>query len=109
MKFLTFLLSGSVILASDDADLNRPIDASQKQVKSSASYANCGVANANASGKIYGGNETAPNEFPWQALLLVFIEYRSASGKKVVAPSEFCGGTLIDDRWILTIFSCASK
>ena len=63
MKFLTFLLSGSVILASDDADLNRPIDASQKQVKSSASYANCGVANANASGKIYGGKKYNPKKY----------------------------------------------
>ena len=90
--FLILLLSGSVILASDDVNLRRSIDVFQ--VQSSSSYSDCGVANEN--GKIYGGDdETEPNEYPWQALLLVFIEYRSASGKKVVAPSEFCGGTLI--------------
>ena len=96
--FLIFLLSGSVILASDDVDVF--------QVQSSSSYSgDCGVANEN--GELYGGDdETEPNEYPWQALLLVFIEYRSASGKKFVAPSEFCGGTLIDDRWILTSANC---
>jgi secreted trypsin-like serine protease len=101
--FLILLLSGSVILASDDVNLRRSIDVFQ--VQSFSSYSgDCGMANEN--GKLYGGNETEPNEYPWQALLLVFIEYRSASGKKVVAPSEFCGGTLIDDRWILTSANC---
>jgi secreted trypsin-like serine protease len=98
LVFLIFLLSGSVILATDDVDLRRPIDVFQ--VQSSSSYSDCGVANVNASGKIYGGNETAPNEFPWQALLLVD---KSISGRN---SSEFCEGALIGDRWILTSASC---
>ena len=98
LVFLIFLLSGSVILASDDVNLRRPIDVFQ--VQSSSSYSDCGVANVNASGKVYGGNETAPNEFPWQALLLVD---KSISGRN---SSEFCEGALIGDRWILTSASC---
>ena len=98
LVFLIFLLSGSVILASDDVNLRRPTDVFQ--VQSSSSYSDCGVANVNASGKVYGGNETAPNEFPWQALLLVD---KSISGRN---SSEFCEGALIGDRWILTSASC---
>ena len=98
LVFLILLLSGSVILASDDVNLRRPTDVFQ--VQSPSSYSDCGVANVNKSGKIYGGNETAPNEFPWQALLLVD---KSISGRN---SSEFCEGALIGDRWILTSASC---
>ncbi len=70
------------------------------QVQSPSSYSDCGVANVNESGKIYGGNETAPNEFPWQALLLV---EKNISGEEYFA---FCEGALIGDRWILTSASC---
>ena len=99
LVFLFLLLSGSVILASDDVDQRRPTDVFQ--VQSSSSYSDCGVANVNASGKVYGGNETAPNEFPWQALLLVD---KSISGGR--NRSEFCEGALIGDRWILISASC---
>ncbi|EFX83646.1 hypothetical protein DAPPUDRAFT_100270 [Daphnia pulex] len=40
--------------------------------------------------------ETAPNEFPWQAILLVVKSNET----------NFCRGSLIADRWILTTASC---
>jgi secreted trypsin-like serine protease len=49
-------------------------------------------------GKISGGVETAPNEFPWQAYLQVELENGATSD---------CGGSLISERWILTSAGCA--
>jgi hypothetical protein len=112
---LVYLLSDSLATSDDEVVVNlQPIDLSQLILQKNnyiapradenpttilttqtPSFADCGVANV--SGKIYGGNETAPNEFPWQALLLVD---KSISG--ILNTSEFCEGALIGDRWILT-------
>ena len=67
-----------------------------------SSFADCGVANdvnRMADGKIVGGVETAPNEFPWQAYLQVEME----SGK-----IYSCTGSLVSERWILTAAACAT-
>lgn len=64
--------------------------------RATPSYADCGVANDKAESKIIGGEETAPNEFPWQATLMVKSNYGTNT----------CGGSLIADRWILTSASC---
>jgi hypothetical protein len=66
------------------------------KVERSYSFADCKVANdvnRMADGKIVGGLETAPNEFPWQALLQVELE----SGR-----IYSCTGSLVSERWILT-------
>jgi secreted trypsin-like serine protease len=68
-----------------------------------SSFADCGVANdvnRMADGKIVGGVETAPNEFPWQAYLQVELENGGTYRPK-------CGGSLISERWILTSAYCA--
>jgi secreted trypsin-like serine protease len=46
-----------------------------------------------ADGKIAGGVETAPNEFPWQAYLQVEMDNGNIFS---------CGGSLISERWILS-------
>jgi hypothetical protein len=66
------------------------------------SFAVCGVANGN--GKIYGGNETEPNEFPWQAVLKV--DWIIGTGNTTANVSSYCGGSLIAKSWILTSASC---
>lgn len=49
---------------------------------------------------IFGGEEAAPNAYPWQVMLTDanadFGEYR-------------CGGTLINEWWVLTAAHCLEK
>ena len=73
------------------------------KVERSYSFADCKVANdvnRMADGKIVGGLETAPNEFPWQAYLQVEME----SGK-----IYSCTGSLVSERWILTSAGCVTE
>ncbi|KAH8409678.1 hypothetical protein KR222_001579, partial [Zaprionus bogoriensis] len=49
--------------------------------------------------KIYGGQDTDLNEFPW----LVLLEYRRLSGNGLATS---CAGTLINQRYVLTAAHC---
>jgi secreted trypsin-like serine protease len=55
----------------------------------------CGKANTPA-GRIVGGNEAIPNEFPWVVALFL------GSG-------SFCTGSLISDEWVITAAHCAER
>lgn len=50
----------------------------------------CGQKGSN---RIVGGVETGVNEWPWQAALMY-------------GNSQFCGGSLINDRYVLTAAHC---
>jgi len=54
----------------------------------------CGVENV--SGRIIGGSETRPNRYPWMVALVQPNQPRR----------QFCGGTLISDRHVLTAAHC---
>lgn len=59
-----------------------------------------GVCGAGPADRIYGGNETEIDEFPWMALL----EYTKPQNKK----GFHCGGVLINNRYVLTASHCVN-
>ncbi|XP_050308813.1 venom protease isoform X2 [Anthonomus grandis grandis] len=54
-------------------------------------YCECGIRNENS--RIVGGKPTIENEFPWMARLSYFNRF-------------YCGGMLINDRYVLTAAHC---
>ena len=46
------------------------------------------------SGRIVGGEEATPHQYPWMAALFIDDKW-------------FCGGTLISDEWVMTAGHCA--
>jgi hypothetical protein len=101
-------------VANDSSSLNRPWnDGKEHQEKipapdstispttPSSSYSDCGMANwmNGDNNRIVGGVQAYPNEFPWQA----FVKVETYNGKIF-----YCGGSLVDDRWILTTAQCIS-
>lgn len=57
------------------------------------------VCGADGTDRIYGGNVTDIDEFPWMALL----EYTTNKGKNF-----YCGGVLINNRYVLTAAHCVA-
>ena len=48
-------------------------------------------------GRIVGGKDAKDGEFPWQ------VSIRNLAG---IGYSHFCGGSIIDKKWILTSAAC---
>jgi len=50
-------------------------------------------------GRIVGGEDAAPHEFPWQISMQIFLPKKN----KI---EHFCGGSILNDHWILTAAHC---
>jgi len=58
--------------------------------------AQCGIEGRSTSDRIVGGEETRPNQFPWQVALYV-------NGKWI------CGGSIVSENYILTAGHCCDQ
>lgn len=60
-------------------------------VKYNVSFVDCGLRNDGK--RVVGGDDAALNEFPWQVRLSYLNTF-------------YCGGTLINDRYVITAAHC---
>ena len=50
--------------------------------------------------RIVGGSDAATGEFPWQAIITL------ADDTKNILDKNFCGGSIINEEWVLTAGHC---
>ncbi|KAL3276738.1 hypothetical protein HHI36_012108 [Cryptolaemus montrouzieri] len=82
---------------SNDRNNNRGQEQNKRKNSVLLSRSSCGTQTPD---KILGGQATAPDEFPWMALL----QYHRKNGETPFS----CGGSLISDRYVLTAAHCVT-
>lgn len=99
-----FLEQLPVALDGEPNTSSRPLKFNEPKLKTSASMGDklpdksiCGIQSEDA--RIIGGQITEIGEFPWMALL----RYRNLNGSDA---GFRCGGTLINNRYVLTAAHC---
>lgn len=87
--------------AAPDPSLSSPFAFAQGDGK--AGHRAAAEASARDSGaRVIGGEPAAPGAWPWQVALMI-------AGRDRSPDSQFCGGTMVLDTWVLTAAHCVKQ